>query len=93
MLEVQRGMRALGSANRDALDKLHAYANDLRPLRPGTEGQRIWGASRYVGKTVPIRLSKLRVLDILLWADVAQYGSTPNPGWSQASASMPPAPG
>ncbi|MDP8922362.1 MAG: DUF6308 family protein [Chloroflexota bacterium] len=81
LVAVQRGMRALGKANAATLDQLTQYVNSLPPLTPGTEGQRMPGAYRANGKSIAVRLSKLRVLDIILWTDVALLGPTPNPSW------------
>jgi hypothetical protein len=63
LMAVQRGIRGLARANREALDELAAYVGSLPPVRP-TNG-------RSAGQEVPVRLGKARILDIILWSDVA----------------------
>jgi hypothetical protein len=63
VLAVQRGMRWLAKANKDALDELSAYVGTLSTVTP-TLGV-------FAGQSVPVRLTKLRILDIVLWAEVA----------------------
>lgn len=75
MLAVENAMRKLGHHNRDSLQELYEFTNSLPPVIPSK------GAFR--GKSVPVVLSKLRVLDILLWMDVAIHGHTPHPFWSK----------
>ncbi|MBI3965066.1 MAG: hypothetical protein HY329_05460 [Chloroflexi bacterium] len=62
---VQYGMRAVGRDpnNTAPIAELVAYANTLEPVTC------TWG--RYKGRTAPVRLTKLRILDILLWSDRA----------------------
>lgn len=78
MRAVQEAVRTLGSDNEEALNELHAYANSIGAVTP------VVGA--YRGKAIPVRLSKARILDILLWADVAIHGPTPHQFWSCASS-------
>ena len=73
MERVLRGIRELGLQNVDALDELHAFSNQLAPVVPKT--------GTFKGVAVPVRLSRVRILDILLWTDVAIHGSSPNPVW------------
>lgn len=74
MLAVQEAMRALGRANGAALTQLGLdLAATLPSVRP-TSGE-------FAGKTVPVTLSKVRILDILLWSHVAIHGATPHPDW------------
>lgn len=73
MERVLRGMRELGLQNVEALDELHAFSNQLAPVVPKT--------GPFKGVAVPVRLSRVRILDILLWTDVALHGSSPNPAW------------
>jgi hypothetical protein len=63
LMAVQRGIRGLAKANKDSLDELFNYANSLPPVRP-TRGC-------FAGQSIPVRLSKVRILEKLLWADVA----------------------
>jgi len=62
-LAVQRGIRGLAKCNKDSLDELFAYANALPSIQL-TEGE-------FAGLTIPVKLSKIRILDIILWSDVA----------------------
>ena len=60
---VHRKIRALAQENEDALTKLHAYANEIAPeIATGLLGERV-AASK-----PPVKLSKARVLDIVLWS-------------------------
>ncbi len=63
LMAVQRGIRSLAKANKEALDELAAYAGTLPPVRPTT--------GKFAGREIPVRLSKARILDIILWSDVA----------------------
>ena len=60
--------------DRAALDELCAYANSLPPLVPQQ--------GKFMGRSVPINLTKVRILDILLWTEVAVHGATPHQAWS-----------
>jgi len=73
MERVLRGMRELGLQNAEALDELHAFSNQLAPVVPKM--------GPFKGVAVPVRLSRVRILDILLWTDVAVHGSSPHPAW------------
>ncbi|MDE2993140.1 MAG: DUF6308 family protein [Chloroflexota bacterium] len=60
---VQRAIRALAQGNAAALDELHAYANEIAPeIATGLLGERV-AASK-----PPVKLSKARVLDIVVWS-------------------------
>ena len=62
-LKVQRAIRALAQRNKDALNELHAYANKIAPeIATGLLGERV-AASK-----PPVKLSKARVLDIVVWS-------------------------
>lgn len=63
LMAVQRGIRLLAKSNEEALNKLTAYAGSLANLRPK--------AGKFSGQDIPVRLSKARILDIILWTDVA----------------------
>jgi Family of unknown function (DUF6308) len=63
LMAVQRGIRGLAKNNNDALVQLTAYAKSLPPIRPSS--------GRFVGQAIPVTLSKIRILDIVLWTDVA----------------------
>jgi hypothetical protein len=63
LMAVQRGIRGLARANKEALDVLADYAGTLPPIRPTT--------GRFTGQEIPVLLSKARILDIILWCDVA----------------------
>jgi len=65
LMAVQRGIRGLAKANRGALDELAKYAATLPPTRPSI--------GKFAGKEFPVRLSKIRILDIILWSDVAVH--------------------
>ncbi len=91
MREVQERVRALYLHNRTALDELHLFANSLPPVE-GTGKLRV--------RTVPVRLSKLRILDILLWSKAATFagptGDFLNKNWGlwyTAELEQPDAPG
>jgi hypothetical protein len=71
---VERAMRTLGQENGEALASLHAYANALPDVVPPS--------GPYRGVRIPVQLSKLRVLDIVLWANIAIHGPKPHPAWS-----------
>src|SRR5207247_263102 len=51
-------------------------ANSLPPVVPQN--------GPFTGQHIPVRLSRVRVLDILLWAEVAIYGRNPHPAWLAA---------
>lgn len=76
LARVARGIRELGRCNREALDRLVAFTNDLPPLVPSR--------GPFRGRQIPVRLTNVRTLDILLWAEVAIYGHTPHPDWLAA---------
>ena len=60
---VQRAIRALAQRNKDALNELQAYANKIAPeIATGLLGERV-AASK-----PPVKLSKARVLDIVVWS-------------------------
>ena len=62
-VDVHRKIRALAQRSRDALNELHAYANKIAPeIATGLLGERV-AASK-----PPVKLSKARVLDIVLWS-------------------------
>jgi hypothetical protein len=63
LMAVQRGIRGLAKANKEALEELARYAGTLPPVRPTT--------GRFAGQAIPVRLTKARILDIILWSDVA----------------------
>jgi hypothetical protein len=74
LMAVQRGIRSLAKSNKEALDELYEYAGTLPPVRP-TSG-------RFAGKAIPVCLSKARILDIILWTDVAIHDEH-HQGWSR----------
>ncbi|MBI2886202.1 MAG: hypothetical protein HYY02_03230 [Chloroflexi bacterium] len=74
MLAVEKAMRELGDHNRDSLQELYEFTNSLPPVIPSK--------GPFRGKSVPVVLSKLRVLDILLWMEVAIHGPKPHQRWS-----------
>ena len=74
LMAVQRGIRGLAKANQEALDELAAYAGSLPPVRPKGGG--------FAGQEVPIILTKIRILDIILWSDVAIHDEY-HQGWSR----------
>ena len=63
---VQRAIRALAQDNAASLDTLYAYANEELPpvMAPGSLGGRVNPSDRF-----PVKLSKARVLDVLLWSE------------------------
>jgi hypothetical protein len=63
LMAVQRGIRGLAKRNKEALDELLEYANALPPI-PITQGE-------LADMMIPVKLSKIRILDIVLWSDVA----------------------
>jgi hypothetical protein len=74
LMAVQRGIRGLARDNKGALDELAAYAGSLASVRPK--------AGKFVGQDIPVRLSKARILDIILWSDVAIHDEH-HLGWSR----------
>ncbi len=74
LMAVQRGIRGLAKANKEALDELAAYAGSLPPVHPklGT----------FAGQAIPVVLTKIRILDIILWSDVAIHDEH-HLGWSR----------
>jgi hypothetical protein len=74
LMAVQRGIRGLARSNKGALDELFSYANSLPPICPIN--------GRFAGQVIPVRLSKIRVLDIILWSDVAIHDEG-HLGWSR----------
>jgi hypothetical protein len=75
MDRVQRAMREIGQANEMVMDHLYTFANSLPPVVPLT--------GPFRGSQIPIELSRVRILDILLWTDVAIRGETPHPEWTR----------
>ena len=73
MLAVERGLRKLGQHNEAVLQALKSYADAMGSFVP-TGG-------RFNGQRIPVQLSKVRILDILLWTEVAIHGVTPHPQW------------
>ena len=73
MIAVQRGLRELGKRNQAVLTELKAYVDGVVSVVP-TVG-------RFKGQQIPVHLSKVRILDILLWTEVAIHGATPHPRW------------
>ena len=66
MIAIQREIRELGLRNKTELEELFHYANSLSVPVPGAEN-------------VPVCLTKVRILDILLWTE---RGVRFNPSWS-----------
>jgi Family of unknown function (DUF6308) len=73
LMAVQRGIRGLAKANKEAVDELATYASSLPPVCPK--------AGKFAGQKFPIRFSKARILDIVLWAEVAIHDEK-HQGWS-----------
>ncbi len=73
-MAVQRGIRGLAKANKEALDELAAYAGSLPSVRPKIGG--------FAGQEVSVILTKIRILDIILWSDVAVRDEH-HQGWSR----------
>jgi hypothetical protein len=80
VMDVMRGMRALAQANDEALRQLEAFAAGLSPVRIADDTQLT--TKRYRGREIPVVVSPVRILDILLWADGAIFGRTPDPMWA-----------
>jgi hypothetical protein len=78
---VARAVRELGDANAKSLERLARFANALPSVVPGNGCHR--GGSARVGEAVPVRLSKVRILDILIWTEGALNGPTPHKGWTK----------
>lgn len=74
MLAVERGLRELGQRNEAVLAELKDYADRMGSVVP-TGG-------RFKGQPIPVALSKVRILDILLWTEIAVHGATPHQQWS-----------
>jgi hypothetical protein len=94
LLEVERAMRWRAQDNAEALDELFCYANSLVLI---DHSVRIDG--KVETRDVSVRLSKRRVLYIMLWTEMAIHGPTPHARWSadyrkvgsRASVSLAPA--
>jgi hypothetical protein len=71
---VQRGMRTLAKANKDALDELSDYVASMTMVTP-TLGT-------FIGQSIPVKLTKVRILDIVLWTELAIHFEN-HPGWSR----------
>ncbi len=71
MVAVQRGVRELALTNAALVAQLASWANSLPDLMPGVCDPIPSGGAAYRGMRVPIRLTKVRLLDILLWTEVA----------------------
>ena len=74
LMAVQRGIRGLAKSNKAAIDELVLYADSLPPVHPKT--------GKFAGQDIPVRLSKARILDIILWSDVAIHDEH-HQGWSR----------
>jgi hypothetical protein len=74
LMAVQRGIRRLARDNMDALEELAAYADSLPPVR--------LSIGKFAGKEVPILLTRVRILDIVLWTDVAIHDGH-HPKWNR----------
>jgi hypothetical protein len=75
MVRVARAVREFGTANGGVLAHLHHYANSLPPVVPNS--------GRQHGQSIPVRLSKVRILDILICTEGALFGPTPHAQWSK----------
>jgi hypothetical protein len=75
MVRVAQAVRECGTSNREALEFLSAFVSRLPQVVPQ------FGRLRM--QRVPVRLTRLRILDILIWTEVAIFGPTPHPYWSQ----------
>jgi len=60
---------------------LTQYANSLPDLVPGVEDPIPPAGRPYRGTHIPVRLTKVRILDILLWTEIAIHGPFPHPRW------------
>lgn len=58
---IQERMRELGQANRDTLNELQTWMRDLLPIKAARKPLK--------GEMVDVLLSKVRLLDIILWMD------------------------
>jgi hypothetical protein len=74
MLAVQRRLRELGQHNQDVLAELKAYADAIGTVVPA--------GGRFKGQRIAVRVSKVRILDILLWTETAINGAIPHQYWS-----------
>jgi hypothetical protein len=83
MVRVARAVRELGLQNSEALQRLSNYSTGLPPFLPA--------AGRHRGGLIPVRLSKARILDILIWTEAALHGPTPNQQWLKWHAEAHPA--
>ncbi|HEX5414637.1 MAG TPA: DUF6308 family protein [Chloroflexota bacterium] len=77
LLAVERGLRRLGQDNYEALMELYQYANALQ-----VPNHTVSIDGKSVRRDIKVTLSKLRILDILLWTEVAIHGPTPHSRWS-----------
>jgi len=75
MSAVQRAVHRIGNENQSALHALDGYARSL--------GSATIARGPYRGRAIPVVLSNVRILDIIMWADVAIHGRQPHPDWKQ----------
>lgn len=73
---VARTLRQFGRANPEALERLKDFADTLPSVRPES--------GPFRGQQIPVRLSRVRLLDMLLWTEVAIYGLSPHAAWLEA---------
>lgn len=70
MLELEpaaRSLRQVGRANSEGLERLKVFADNQPPIEPE--------AGVFKGHQIPVRLSRVRLLDILLWTEVRYMGA------------------
>ena len=83
-LDVSRAMRAVGRANDVALSRLGGYVAGLGSVTVAAETQE--SVARVRGQSIRVELSAVRILDILLWTEVAIRGPRPDRLWSAWAA-------
>lgn len=74
--EVHEAMRVVGLLNHQALVALQAQLLAELPVTRPAVGP-------FAGQSIPVILSKVRILDILLWSHYAIHGEIPHIHWRQ----------
>ena len=74
-MSVQSAIRELGKHNLQMLDSLAKWVIELHL-------DLLWASCGKIEKS-KVLMSKNRILDILIWSDMALHGWTPNKDWAQ----------
>lgn len=75
LLRVMEAVRLWGSSHRNALDRLANDASTIQTVHAPSGPDK--------GKEIPVHLSRVRIVDTLLWTEMAIHGPTPHAAWSR----------